>query len=1243
MSLESLRSILENRILVLDGAMGTMIQGYDLEESDFRGERFSDHRSDLKGNNDLLTLSQPEIIGEIHRSFLDAGCDIVETNTFNSNAISQADYGLEGLVYELNFESARIAKRFCEEFTAKDPARPRFAAGAIGPTNRALSISPDVGNPGFRAVTFDEVAAVYKEQVRGLIDGGADILLVETVFDTLNCRAALYAIDALAEETGRRLPLMISGTLPDQSGRTLSGQTPGAFWTSVSHAKDLLSVGLNCALGAKEMRPFIEELSGAAPVPVSAHPNAGLPNEFGEYDETPGEFLRLIGDFARSGFVNIVGGCCGTTPEHLRLVAEAVSGLTPRRPPEKTPWLRLSGLETVTLTPESNFMNIGERTNVAGSRRFAKLILAGDLEKALEVARHQVEGGAQVLDINLDEGMLDSEEMMTKFINLLAAEPDIARLPFMIDSSKWTVIEEGLKCLQGKGIVNSISLKEGEDAFREHARKVLRYGAAVVVMAFDEEGQADTYERKIEICGRAYRILTEEVGFPPEDIIFDPNVLTVATGIEEHNGYAVAFIRAAEWIKKNLPMAKVSAGVSNVSFSFRGNNPVREAMHSAFLYHAIRAGLDMGIVNAGQLAVYEDIPKDLLELVEDVLLNRRADATERLTEAAENIKGEKKETDTERLAWREAPVEERLKHALMRGVVEFIDEDTEEARQKLGSSIKVIEGPLMDGMNVVGDLFGEGKMFLPQVVKSARVMKKSVAYLVPYLEEEKARAGTAGKITKPGKVVMATVKGDVHDIGKNIVGVVLGCNNFEVVDLGVMVPAQKILDAAIEEEADVIGLSGLITPSLEEMAHVAKEMERRGLKVPLLIGGATTSRKHTAVKIAPHYGPGAVHVLDASKSVPVVSALVNGERRAGFLSGVREEYETIRKDFEDRSRAAATLALAEARARRLETDWGAREIAVPARFGAVPLRDFPLEELRGYIDWTPFFRTWELKGKFPDILNSPTVGKEAKSLFEDANILLDRIIAEGLIEARGAFGLFPAASAGASGSGGGDTIEVYADEDRGEAIARFHMLRQQAEKRAGAPNLSMADYIAPAGSGARDYIGCFAVTAGIGADALAAEFVKDNDDYQSIMVKALADRLAEAFAECLHERVRKEYWGYAPRENLGKEELIREAYAGIRPAPGYPSCPDHTEKKTLFDLLKAEETTGISLTETFAIMPAASIAGFYFSHPDARYFAVGRIGRDQVQDYAKRKGIPFQEAERWLATNLDYDPGRVVA
>ncbi len=1233
MSLEKIRSLLEKRILVLDGAMGTMIQRHDLEESDFRGERFRDHSHEVKGNNDLLTLTQPEIIGEIHRAYLDSGCDIVETNTFNSNAISQADYGMEGLVYELNVEAARLARRACDEYTAKNPDRPRFVAGSLGPTNKTLSISPEVNDPGFRAITFDELAAVYLEQIRGLVDGGADILLLETVFDTLNCRAALFAIDEFSREAGKAYPVMISGTITDQSGRTLSGQTTQAFWISVSHAKNLLAVGLNCALGAQQMRPFIEELSRIAPVHVSAHPNAGLPNEFGEYDETPQEFFRLIEDFTRSGFLNIVGGCCGTTPEHLRLVADSVSNIPPRKPPEKSPHLQLSGLESVVLTPESNFMNIGERTNVAGSRRFAKLILEGDLEKALGVARSQVNGGAQVLDINLDEGMIDSEEMMPKFINLMAAEPDIARLPFMVDSSKWSVIEAGLKCLQGKGIVNSISLKEGEETFREHARKVLQYGAAVVVMAFDEKGQADTFDRRIAICERAYRILADEIGFQPEDIIFDPNILTVATGMEEHNNYGVDFIRAAEWIKKNLPGAKVSGGVSNISFSLRGNNAVREAMHAAFLYHAIRAGLDMGIVNAGQLEAYEEIPEDLLERVEDVILNRRPDATERLIEAAERVKDSGRKSEKEQLSWREESVEERLKHALLRGIVVYNEEDAEEARLKLESSIEVIEGPLMDGMNVVGDLFGEGKMFLPQVVKSARVMKKAVAYLVPFLDEEKAKSNDTRKASK---VLLATVKGDVHDIGKNIVGVVLSCNNYEIIDLGVMVSCQDILDTAIREKADFIGLSGLITPSLEEMAFVAKEMERRNFKVPLLIGGATTSRKHTAVKIAPNYTAGTVHVVDASRSVSVVSSLVNDARKRSFLSDVSEEYEKIREDFSGKKRADS-LTLDAARANAFRADWKGYEISAPGSPGITALRDFPLGTIRNFIDWSPFFRVWEMKGKYPDILNSPQAGKEAKSLFEDANILLDRIIREGLLTANGVIGLFPANRAGA------DDIEVYADERRGEVLARLHMLRQQAEKRAGNPNRSLADYIAPRESGVRDYIGAFAVTAGLGAGDLAGRFEREHDDYQSIMVKALADRLAEAFAECLHELVRKKYWGYAADEDLTIEDFIRERFRGIRPAPGYPACPDHTEKRTLFALLDAEKNTGIALTESCAMTPPASVCGLYFAHPESRYFAVGKIERDQAEDYARRKGLALGEVERWLAPNLGYEPEGAVA
>ncbi len=1228
MLLDDLRLMIEKRILVLDGAIGTMIQGYDLEESDFRGDRFADHARDLIGNNDLLLLTQPRIIEEIHRAFLEAGCDIVETNTFNSNSISQADYALEGLVYKLNLEGARLAKRLCDEFTARTPDRPRFVAGSIGPTSRALSISPDVANPGYRAVTFGEMAAVYTEQIRGLIDGGADILMVETVFDTLNARAAIYAIDALASETGRALPVMISGTLPDQSGRTLSGQTPHAFWISVAHTRNLLSVGLNCALGATEMRPYIEELSSVAPVPISAHPNAGLPNEFGEYDETPGEFLHLIGEFARSGFLNIVGGCCGTTPEHIRLVAEAFQSIPPRKPPERSTFLQLSGLEPVIMTPESNFMNIGERTNVAGSRRFAKLVLAGDLESALEVARHQVEGGAQVLDINLDEGMLDSEAMMTKFVNLMAAEPDIARLPFMIDSSKWPVIEAGLRCLQGKGIVNSISMKEGEEAFREQAAQILRYGAAVVIMAFDEEGQADSFERKIEICARAYRILTEEVGFPPEDIIFDPNILTVATGMEEHNGYAVAFIRAVEWIKENLPLAKVSGGVSNISFSFRGNNALREAMHSAFLYHAIRAGLDMGIVNAGQLEVYEEIPKDLLVLVEDVLLNRRADATERLIEAAERVKGGGKKTERENLAWREEPVEERLKHALLRGIVEFIDEDTEEARLKLGSPIKVIEGPLMDGMNIVGDMFGSGKMFLPQVVKSARVMKKSVGYLVPFLEEEKARSKT---VRKPPKVVMATVKGDVHDIGKNIVGVVLQCNGYEIIDLGVMVPAEKILKTARAENVNIIGLSGLITPSLDEMVHVASEMERQGFDVPLLIGGATTSRAHTAVKIEQKYHGPTVYVTDASRSVGVAGKLLNQNTIESYVAGIRKEYEGVRQRHSKKKAKVRQHGLMAAREHRFDGQWADFSPVVPPVLGLHSFDDYPLDLIAEYIDWSPFFQTWELAGSYPGILEDVMVGKHARLLFEDARQMLQRIVDEKWLQARAVVGFFPANS-------DGDDVLVFADERRTEEVAVLHHLRQQNVKPPGVPNYCLADFIAPADSGIGDYVGGFAVTAGLGIEEHLEAFEKDHDDYSSIMLKALADRLAEAFAELMHEQVRKDLWGYAANESLTTEELIREDYRGIRPAPGYPACPDHTEKETLFSLLDVEVRAGLSLTESFAMYPAASVSGWYFSHSGSKYFNVGKVAKDQIEDYSRRKSISVESAERWLSSSLSYDP-----
>jgi len=1223
---QTLSQLLRKRILVIDGAMGTMIQRYKLTEEDFRGARFKNHPHTLKGDSDVLSLTQPEIIKEIHREYLKAGADIIETNTFTCTPISQADYHLEDHAYEINRAAAKIAKEAAAEFTAKNPQRPRFVAGSIGPTNKALSMSPDVNNPGYRAVTFDQMAAAYAEQVRGLIDGGADILLVETIFDTLNSKAALFSIQQYFREIGRTMPVMISGTIVDASGRTLSGQTPEAFWVSVSHTKNLLSVGLNCALGSQMMRPYIEEISRAANCFTSLYPNAGLPNEFGGYDETPDFVAEQIADYARSGFVNLVGGCCGTTPDHIRAIAEAAAQLPPRQIPEIKPYLRLSGLEPFALRPDTNFVNIGERTNVAGSTKFRDLILAGDFESALSVARQQVENGAQIIDVNMDEGMLDSETAMVKFLNLVSVEPDIARVPLMIDSSKWSVIEAGLKCLQGKGVVNSISMKEGEEIFKEHACKILDYGAAVIVMAFDEKGQADTFERKIEICQRAYRILTEAVGFPPQDVIFDPNILTVATGIEEHNSYAVDYIHAAKWIKENLPLAKVSGGVSNISFSFRGNNRVREAMHSAFLYHAIQAGMDMGIVNAGQIEVYEEIPKDLLEHVEDVLLNRRPDATERLVTFAGNIKrGDKVAVEED--AWRKTAVEERLKHGLVKGIVDFIEADTEEARQKYPNPLEVIEGPLMAGMNIVGDLFGSGKMFLPQVVKSARVMKKSVAYLVPFIEAEKAKL----KDARPrAKVLLATVKGDVHDIGKNIVGVVLACNNFEVIDLGVMVPCEKILQTAKEQKVDIIGMSGLITPSLDEMVHNAAEMERLGFTLPLLIGGATTSRVHTAVKIAPNYHGPTIHVLDASRGVTVANNLITDNQRDGFFSEVRAEYEKVREDHQRKQESKNYLTLAQARANRLKIDWRKSAITPPKKLGVTALKNYPLEDIRQYIDWTPFFITWELKGRYPQILEDATVGEEACKLFRDANKLLDEIVAKKLLRANGVFGLFPANSVC-------DDIQVYVDESRLQVRTVFHTLRQQTEKTGGNLNLALADFVAPKDSSIKDYLGAFAVTTGIGADDLVKKFEQQHDDYNAIMVKALADRLAEAFAELLHEKVRKEFWGYAADEKLGNDDLVKEKYRGIRPAPGYPACPDHTEKQLLFDLIAVEKNAGITLTENFAMLPAASVSGLYFAHREAKYFTVGKIAKDQVLDYQQRKGLSLAEVEKWLRSNLRYD------
>jgi 5-methyltetrahydrofolate--homocysteine methyltransferase len=1222
-----IRKELENRILIIDGAMGTMIQRYQLSEKDFRGERFLEHGTDLQGNNDLLNITRPDIIQAIHREYLEAGADIIETNTFSTQRISLADYNLEELAYELSYEGARLASEVVKEYKLKHPdSKPKFVAGAIGPTNRTASISPDVNDPGFRAVSFDDLAEAYYDQVRGLVDGGSDVLLVETIFDTLNAKAALFAIKRYAEESGIDLPIMISGTITDASGRTLSGQTVEAFWNSIRHA-NLLSVGLNCALGAKEMRPHIEELAEKADVFTSAYPNAGLPNEFGAYDEQPHETSHLVEDFMQSGFVNIVGGCCGTTPEHIKCIAEKAAKYPPRKVPLQEPYLRLSGLEAVTITPESVFANIGERTNITGSPKFSKLILSGDYEAALTVARQQVEGGAQIIDVNMDEGMLDSEAAMTKFLNLIASEPDISKLPIMVDSSKWTVIEAGLKCLQGKGIVNSISLKEGEEKFRELARKIMQYGAAVVVMAFDEQGQADNLERRKEICARSYRILVDEVGFPPQDIIFDPNILTVATGLEEHNNYAVDFIEATRWIKQSLPLAKVSGGVSNISFSFRGNNVVREAMHSAFLYHAIQAGLDMGIVNAGMLEVYAEIPKDLLERVEDVLLNRREDATERLVDFAESVKSKGKEIVRDE-AWRSGTVQERLSHALVKGIIEYLDEDVEEARLQYSKTLEVIEGPLMDGMGIVGDLFGAGKMFLPQVVKSARVMKKAVAYLLPFIEAEKISNPDASDRKNAGKILMATVKGDVHDIGKNIVGVVLACNNFEVIDLGVMVPAQRIIEEAKKHQVDIIGLSGLITPSLDEMVHFAKEMERDGFTIPLIIGGATTSRIHAAVKVAPNYSGPAIHVLDASRSVTVCSSLMNQDSRDEYISNIKEEYTKAREAHLNKKSDKRYLPIENARASRFQFD--ASQIAPPPTFlGTKVFADFPLEDLVPYIDWSPFFHTWELRGSYPKIFDDQYVGVEARKIFDDAQILLQKIIQDKSLIARGVIGFWPANSVG-------DDIELYTDDSRTEVLTRIHTLRQQAEKAKDEPYYALSDFIAPKESGLKDYWGGFAVTSGIGCDELVAKFEKDFDDYNSIMVKAIADRLAEAFAEKMHELVRTTYWAYAANENLSNSDLIKEKYQGIRPAPGYPACPEHTEKWTLFTILEAEKNTGLHLTDSLAMYPTAAVSGFYFAHPQSKYFGLGKIGKDQVEDYAQRKNMSLEEAERWLGPNLGY-------
>ncbi|MSO23298.1 MAG: methionine synthase [Acidobacteria bacterium] len=1221
---ELLKKILQERIVVIDGAMGTMIQDFRLGEADYRGEQFATYSCDLKGSNDLLSITQPGIVEQIHVQFLEAGADIIETNTFNANAISMADYGLESLAYDLNVAATKVARRAAQAATAQDPNRPRFVAGAIGPANKTSSLSPNVNDPAFRAVTFDQLAEAYHEQVRGLMDGGVDLLLAETTFDTLNLKAALFAIDRYFEEQGRRVPVMASVTIVDKSGRTLSGQTLEAFWISISHFP-LLSVGINCALGAAEMRPYIEELSGLAPILLSCYPNAGLPNAFGEYDETPGTMSATLREFAANGWLNIVGGCCGTTPAHIRAIAETVRPFKPRVPPHVKPYSRFSGLEPLVIRPDSNFLNIGERTNVTGSPKFSKLILNGSYEEALSIARQQVEGGAQMIDINMDEGMLDSEKAMVHFLHLVASEPDIARVPVMIDSSKWSVIEAGLKCVQGKAVVNSISLKEGEEVFKRHAQLIKRYGAGMVVMAFDETGQADTLERRVAICTRAYRILTEEVGISPTDIIFDPNILTVATGMEEHNDYAVSFIEATRQIKAKLPGCKVSGGVSNISFSFRGNNAVREAMHSAFLYQAIRAGLDMGIVNAGQLAVYEEIPKQLLELVEDVLLNRRPDSTERLVTFAESVK-QKGKVEVEEESWRQGTVEERLSHALVRGIVDHIDADTEEALQKYGRPLAVIEGPLMSGMSVVGDLFGAGKMFLPQVVKSARVMKKAVAWLLPLMEAEKQAGG--GRQVE-GKILMATVKGDVHDIGKNIVGVVLGCNNYEVIDLGVMVSCEKILKTARELKVDIIGLSGLITPSLDEMAYVAREMEREGFKVPLLIGGATTSRAHTAVRIAPGYGEPVVHVLDASRAVGVVGRLKSPELKTAFDENNRREQEKARADHRNKQSQRSLLTLDESRRRQPVIDWSQSPVYRPS-FAGVKVEEVPLGDIVPYIDWTPFFQTWELRGVYPRILQDSTVGPKARELFEDAQQLLKQIVDGRLLKAKSVMGLFPANRVG-------DDIELYTDEKRTQVLTVFHTLRQQTEKSENQPNFALADFIAPKATGLADYLGAFAVTAGLNIEPLVAKFEAGYDDYNAIMTKALADRLAEALAELTHKKAR-DAWGFGREENLSITDLIKEKYQGIRPAAGYPACPDHTEKQILFDLLQAEKNTCIQLTESFAMYPAASVSGLYFSHPESRYFALGKIDRDQVQDYAVRKRMTVETVERWLSPNLNYDP-----
>jgi len=1225
------KRLLEQRILTLDGAFGTMVQRYKLDEAAYRGERFRDWQHDLKGNNDVLVLSRPDIVAEIHRQYLEAGADILETNTFGANAIAQADYHMESLAYEMNVAAARLARTAADEYESRN-GKIHLVAGALGPTNRTASLSPDVNDPGYRAVTFDQLVTAYTEATRGLIEGGVDILLVETIFDTLNCKAALFAVRSVLDELKLDLPIMISGTITDASGRTLSGQTAEAFWNSVRHANPI-TIGFNCALGAKQLRPYIEELSSIADTYICAYPNAGLPNAFGEYDEHACDTANYIREFAESGFVNIVGGCCGTTPDHIHHMHKSVATIAPRKIPDVERKCRLSGLEAFNIGQDSLFVNVGERTNVTGSAKFRKLIEADDYNTALDIAKQQVTSGAQLIDVNMDEGMLDSKAAMIKFLNLVAAEPDIARVPVMIDSSKWDVIEAGLKCIQGKGIVNSISLKEGEEPFLHYARLIRRYGAAVVVMAFDEQGQADTVKRKVEICQRSYQLLTEVVGMPPEDIIFDPNVFAVATGIEEHNRYALDFIEACADIRRTCPYSGISGGISNVSFSFRGNEPVREAMHSVFLYHAIKAGLSMGIVNAGQLAIYEDIDAELRERVEDVILNRRDDATERLLEIAAKYKGESSAKKAEDLAWREWPVNKRLEHALVKGIDQYVIEDTEAARIEAGDRpLSVIEGPLMDGMNVVGDLFGAGKMFLPQVVKSARVMKKAVAYLIPFIEAQK---GGSEARKADAKIVLATVKGDVHDIGKNIVGVVLQCNNFEVVDLGVMVSCDKILETARKEKADIIGLSGLITPSLDEMVHVAKEMQRQGFEQPLLIGGATTSPAHTSIKIDPGYQGSVVYVKDASRSVGVCRNLITAATREEFHKKVKEEHARRREQHHGKKGKSPQYSLKQVRDNKFKIDWTKYSPPVPRHLGIKVFEDYPLGDLVNYIDWMPFFNAWEFAGKFPAILTDPVIGEQCNALYKDAQTMLTTILREHWLKARGIVGMFPANSVG-------DDVEIYTDDSRSKVLTRLHFLRQQREKPEGHAHNCLADYVAPKESGVKDYIGAFAVSAGFGIEQHVERFEAAHDDYSSIMLKAIADRFAEAFAERLHERVRREIWGYAPEERKTNDELINEDYRGIRPAPGYPACPDHTEKATLWSLMDVENKTGIKITESFAMTPTAAVSGWYFSHPDSKYFALGQIDIDQVQDYAKRKNMPLKEALRWLQPNLSFDPDAVL-